>query len=258
MNRIEQVFKDQDKKILTIYFTAGYPELNDTLPILKALDEAEVDIIEIGMPYSDPLADGPTIQESSKQALANGMNLSQLFDQLADLRNITQKPVLLMGYSNNVLQFGVERFCKHCQEVGIDGLILPDMPLPEYKIHFADIFTQFGLKNVFLITPKTSEARITEIDEQKGGFIYMVSSSSTTGGSWQNSPERLDYLKRIQQMQLKTPRMVGFGIQDKQAFELVNQYADGAIVRSAFIKALNSDHLEKRIFDFVNKLRSHF
>jgi tryptophan synthase alpha chain len=239
MNRIEQVFKDQDKKILTIYFTAGYPELNDTLPILKALDEAEVDIIEIGMPYSDPLADGPTIQESSKQALANGMNLSQLFDQLADLRKITQKPVLLMGYSNNVLQFGVERFCKHCHEVGIDGLILPDMPLPEYKVHFADIFAQYELKNVFLITPKTSEERITEIDEQKGGFIYMVSSSSTT-----------------QQMQLKTPRMVGFGIQDKQAFDLVNQYADGAIVGSAFIKALNRDHLEKRIFDFVDKLRT--
>ena len=258
MNRIEQVFKDQDKKRLTIYFTAGYPELQNTTTILQALDETDVDLIEIGMPYSDPLADGPTIQESSKQALVNGMNLKKLFEQLADLRKITQKPVLLMGYSNNVLQYGVDKFCSQCYEVGIDGLILPDMPLPEYKIHFADIFEKYQLKNVFLVTPKTSEKRIREIDEQKGGFIYMVSSSSTTGGSWQNSPERLDYLKRIQQMDLQTPRMVGFGIQDKAAFELVNEYSDGAIVGSAFIKVLDKDYLEKSILDFVGKLRPQF
>ena len=255
MNRIERVFKGQDKKRLTIYFTAGYPELEDTTTILQALDETEVDLIEIGMPYSDPLADGPTIQESSKQALANGMNLKKLFEQLADLRKITQKPVLLMGYSNNVLQYGVDKFCDQCNEVGIDGLILPDMPLPEYKIHFASYFEKYQLKNVFLVTPKTSEQRIREIDEQKGGFIYMVSSSSTTGGSWQNSPERLDYLKRIQQMNLQTPRMVGFGIQDKTAFDLVNQYTDGAIVGSAFIKALDKDKLKSSVVDFVKRIR---
>ena len=255
MNRIEQVFKGQDENRLTLYFTAGYPNIEDTTTILQALDKAEVDLIEIGMPYSDPLADGPTIQESSKRALANDINLKKLFEQLADLRKITQKPVLLMGYSNNVLQYGVDKFCSQCYEVGIDGLILPDMPLPEYKIHFADIFEKYQLKNVFLVTPKTSEKRIREIDEQKGGFIYMVSSSSTTGGSWQNSPERLDYLKRIQQMQLKTPRMVGFGIQDKAAFELVNQYSDGAIVGSAFIKALDEGELEKNIHSFCKTIR---
>ena len=254
-NRIEKIFQQKDKEKLTIYFTAGYPNLEDTNTILKALDAADVDIIEIGMPYSDPLADGPTIQQSSMKALANGMNLNTLFKQLADLRKITDKPVFIMGYCNNVLKYGTEKFCQKCAEVGVDGLILPDMPMHEFKLQFKPIFEKSNLKNVFLITPKTSEERIKEVDAQEGGFIYMVSSSSTTGGSWGDSPERLDYLKRIQAMDLKTPRMVGFGISDHKALSMVNEYADGGIVGSAFIKALDSDNLKKSIKDFIKSIR---
>ncbi len=255
-NRIEHIFQKKDKEKLAIYFTAGYPQLEDTNTILRALDSEDVDIIEIGMPYSDPLADGPTIQESSMQALKNGMNLNKLFEQLADLRKITQKSVFLMGYCNNVLKFGTEKFCQKCAEVGVDGLILPDMPMAEYKIQFKPLFDQYQLKNVFLITPKTSEDRIKEVDAQEGGFIYMVSSSSTTGGSWGESPERLDYLKRIEKMNLKTPRMVGFGISDNDALTMVNQYADGGIVGSAFIKAIAHGDLEKNIKDFIQEIRN--
>ncbi|WKK83094.2 tryptophan synthase subunit alpha [Marivirga arenosa] len=254
-NRIEKVFHQKEKEKLTIYFTAGYPRLEDTNTILKALDESDVDIIEIGMPYSDPLADGPTIQQSSMTALANGMNLNKLFEQLAELRKITQKPVFIMGYCNNVLKYGTEKFCQKCAEVGIDGLILPDMPMHEFKLQFKPIFDQYNLKNVFLVTPKTSEERIKEVDEQEGGFIYMVSSSSTTGGSWGDSPERLEYLKRIQSMNLKTPRMVGFGISDHAALKMVNQFADGGIIGSAFIKALNADDLEGSIKGFIKKIK---
>ena len=254
-NRIEKIFQQKDKEKLTIYFTAGYPNLEDTNTILKALDAADVDIIEIGMPYSDPLADGPTIQQSSMKALANGMNLNTLFKQLADLRKITDKPVFIMGYCNNVLKYGTEKFCQKCAEVGVEGLILPDMPMHEFKLQFKPIFEKSNLKNVFLITPKTSEERIKEVDAQEGGFIYMVSSSSTTGGSWGDSPERLDYLKRIQAMDLKTPRMVGFGISDHKALSMVNEYADGGIVGSAFIKALDSDNLKKSIKDFIKSIR---
>lgn len=254
-NRIEHIFQQKDKEKLTIYFTAGYPNLEDTNTILKALDKADVDIIEIGMPYSDPLADGPVIQQSSMKALENGMNLNTLFDQLADLRKITDKPVFIMGYCNNVLKYGTEKFCQKCAEVGVDGLILPDMPMHEFKIQFKPIFEKYNLKNVFLITPKTSEGRIREVDAQEGGFIYMVSSSSTTGGSWGESPERLNYLKRIQAMHLKTPRMVGFGISDHEALSMVNEFADGGIIGSAFIKALDGDNLEGSIEGFVNKVR---
>ncbi|SMG48413.1 tryptophan synthase, alpha chain [Marivirga sericea] len=254
-NRIEQIFQEKDREKLTIYFTAGHPKLEDTTIILKALDKADVDIIEIGMPYSDPLADGPTIQQSSMKALANGMNLDKLFEQLADLRKLTDKPVFIMGYCNNVLKYGTEKFCKRCAEVGIDGLILPDMPMHEFKLQFKPIFEKYKLKNVFLITPKTSEERIREVDAQEGGFIYMVSSSSTTGGSWGDSPERLDYLKRIQKMNLKTPRMVGFGISDHEALSMVNQYADGGIIGSAFIKALDENDLERSVERFIGKIK---
>lgn len=254
-NRIEHIFQQKNKEKLTIYFTAGYPNLNDTKTILKALDKADVDVIEIGMPYSDPLADGPTIQQSSMKALANGMNLNKLFEQLADLREITDKPVFIMGYCNNVLKYGTEKFCQKCTEVGVDGLILPDMPMHEFKLQFKPIFEKYNLKNVFLITPKTSEERIREVDAQEGGFIYMVSSSSTTGGSWGDSPERLDYLIRIQAMNLKTPRMVGFGISDPEALSMVNEYADGGIIGSAFIKALDGDDLQGSIERFVKKMK---
>ena len=255
--RIEQIFQQKDKEKLTLYFTAGYPRLDDTRTILKALEETDVDLIEIGIPYSDPLADGETIQASGQKALENGMNLTILFKQLADLRSITQKPIFLMGYCNNVLKYGTEKFCKQCQEVGVDGLIMPDMPIIEYQQQFQPYFEKYGLKNVFLITPKTSEERIRQIDELDGGFIYMVSSASTTGGSWTGSPERIDYLKRIDDMKLKTPKMVGFGISDNSALKLVNEYTDGAIIGSAFLRALDPDNLEQSVKDFVSKMRGN-
>lgn len=255
MDRIEHTFLQKDKEKLAIYFTAGYPQLDDTARILKALDKADVDIIEIGIPYSDPLADGPTIQQSNQKALANGMNLDTLFEQLADLRDITDKPLFLMGYCNNVLKYGTEKFCQKCAEVGVDGLIIPDMPMQEYQTQFKPMFEKYGLKNVFLITPKTATERITEIDAQKGGFIYMVSSSSTTGGNWEESPERVDYLKRIQAMNLKTPQLLGFGISDHKALRIVNKYTDGGIVGSAFIKALDEEDLEGSIDSFIRKMR---
>jgi tryptophan synthase alpha chain len=195
MSRLTQLFTNKDKEKLTIYFTAGYPALEDTIPVLKALDQTDTDLIEIGIPYSDPLADGPTIQATGQQALENGMNLNKLFSQLQELRSVTDKPVFLMGYTNNVMKYGVENFCQKCEEVGIDGLILPDMPIQEFTTYYKPHFDRHGLKNVFLITPKTSEERIRLMDEQEGGFLYMVSSSATTGGSWQDSPERLEYLQ---------------------------------------------------------------
>jgi len=254
-NRIDKAFSAKEKDKLTIYFTAGYPQLNDTRTILKLLNETDVDIIEIGIPYSDPLADGETIQETGQQALANGMNLATLFEQLKDLRAITDKPVFLMGYCNNVLKYGTEKFCKQCAEVGVDGLILPDMPILEYGEQFEPYFNQHGLKNVFLVTPKTSEARIRQIDELNGGFIYMVSSAATTGGGWEASPEKKAYLQKISDMNLKTPTMVGFGIADNQALKLVNQYTDGAIVGSAFLRSLDPNNLETSIKNFINKMR---
>ncbi len=255
-HRIENTFRQKDKAKLTIYFTAGYPQLNDMPKILKALEESDVDIIEIGIPYSDPLADGETIQATSHKALENGMNLKLLFEQLAGLRKITDKPVFLMGYCNNVLKYGTEKFCKQCAEVGVDGLILPDMPINEYQQQFAPAFNQHGLKNVFLITPKTSNERIKQIDDLNGGFIYMVSSAATTGGSWQESPEKTAYLKRIKDLNLKTPTMVGFGISDYAALSLVNEYTDGAIVGSAFLRALEADNLEVSVKKFVKDIRT--
>lgn len=254
--RIDTIFQQKEKEKLTIYFTAGYPALEDTNIILQALEESDVDIIEIGIPYSDPLADGETIQATGQKALENGMNLNKLFEQLKSLREITQKPIFLMGYCNNVLKYGTEKFCMQCAEVGVDGLILPDMPIAEYEIQFKPSFEKYGLKNVFLITPKTSEERIRQIDALGGGFIYMVSSAATTGGSWQESPERIAYLKRIEEMQLLTPKMVGFGISDYTALKLVNQYTDGAIVGSAFLRALDKDKLAESVKAFIQKIRA--
>ncbi|MFQ3212520.1 MAG: tryptophan synthase alpha chain [Marivirga sp.] len=255
-SRIQQTFEQKEKEKLAIYFTAGYPHLEDTNVILQALEESDVDIIEIGIPYSDPLADGETIQATGQKALENGMNLSKLFDQLKSLRKITQKPIFLMGYCNNVLKYGTEKFCQQCAEVGVDGLILPDMPMPEYKIQFQPYFDKYGLKNVFLVTPKTSDDRIREIDALDGGFIYMVSSAATTGGSWQESPERIAYLKRIKDMNLRTPKMVGFGISDYEALKLVNDYTDGAIVGSAFLRALDKDKLADSVKAFIKQIRT--
>jgi tryptophan synthase alpha chain len=251
MNRINQLFHNKNKNILSIYYTAGYPNLDDTLTIARALEEAGADMLEIGFPYSDPVADGPVIQASSKQALDNGMDLKLLFQQLKDLRKYVNIPVLLMGYVNPLLQYGVENFCKACAEVGVDGLIVPDLPMVEYEEFYKDTFQQYGISNVFLITPQTAVERIHKIDELTNGFIYMVSSSATTGKNLSLSQVTEDYFSRVAALELKNPTMIGFGISDQPSFEKACQYASGAIIGTAFVKALESDKLEESIQGFM-------
>lgn len=240
MNRITEKLQEEGK-LLSIYFTAGYPELEDTVPIIKALQEQGVDMIEIGLPFSDPLADGPTIQASSTAALRNGMTTQLLFEQLKGIREHVDIPLIIMGYFNPVLQYGVEAFCADCAAAGIDGLILPDLPLDVYQEEYEDIFKKYGLLNMFLITPQTSEERIREIDKASGGFIYMVSSASTTGAKEGFGQEQQGYFKRISEMELKHPQIVGFGISNAQTFREATSLAKGAIIGSAFIKQLSAE-----------------
>jgi len=254
-HRLIDTFTDKTN-ILNIYFTAGFPALYDTVRIIKTLQKAGADIIEIGVPFSDPLADGETIQKSSQKAIDNGMTLKLLFEQLQGIRNEVDIPLLLMGYLNTVLQFGVESFCKKCEEVGIDGIILPDLPMQEYIEEYREIFESRGLVNIFLITPQTSEQRIRQIDEQSKGFIYVVSTASTTGTKEGTGKEQIPYFEKIKSMHLKTPQLIGFGISDKQSFNIATQYAHGAIIGSAFIKMLaQSTDIEKDIVDFVRKIK---
>ncbi|WP_190811567.1 tryptophan synthase subunit alpha [Flagellimonas sp. S3867] len=253
MNRINKKLQE-DKKLLSIYFTAGYPNLNDTVKIIQNLEESGVDLIEVGLPFSDPLADGPTIQESSTTALKNGMQTELLFKQLKDIRNTVSIPLIIMGYFNPVLQYGVEAFCKKCQEVGIDGLILPDLPLDVYQEEYESIFKRYGLINVFLITPQTSDERIQAIDKASDGFIYMVSSASTTGAKEGFGTEQKAYFDRLAAMQLKNPQIVGFGISNSQTFEQATATTKGAIIGSAFIKHLTQNGTDK-IADFVKGIR---
>ncbi|MGA1030421.1 MAG: tryptophan synthase subunit alpha [Flavobacteriaceae bacterium] len=254
MNRIEQAFQ-QDKKLLSIYFSAGHPNLEDTLPILKNLQHAGVDMVEIGLPFSDPLADGPTIQESSTQALKNGMTTEKLFEQLKEVRKEIQIPLIIMGYFNPILQYGVERFCQKCQAVGIDGLIIPDLPVAVYHENYQSLFDQYGLFNMFLITPQTSEERIQYIDKISKGFIYMVSSASVTGAQNRFGAAQTDYFQRIANMQLKTPTIVGFGISNAETFQAATTHASGAIIGSAFIKFLESEGVDQ-IEKFITPIRS--
>ncbi|HAS42695.1 MAG TPA: tryptophan synthase subunit alpha [Microscillaceae bacterium] len=255
-NRLTNLFEKKQDNLLTIYFTAGYPSLENTIEVAKATAEAGADIIEIGMPFSDPIADGEAIQQSNQKALDNGMNLQLLFEQLAHLRKEVQVPVLLMGYINPVIQFGIEAFCQKAKEVGIDGLILPDLPMFEYEEVYRPIFEQYNLSNVFLITPQTSEERIRKIDELTTGFIYMVSSASTTGKTGAISEEQVAYFERIAQMKLKNPRLIGFGIADKTSYETACHNADGAIIGSAFIKALTKgENLTENIHSFIQSIR---
>ncbi|WP_092737160.1 tryptophan synthase subunit alpha [Hymenobacter psychrophilus] len=239
MNRIQQAFQ-QDKKLLNIYFTAGYPRLDDTVPILRALAEAGADLIEIGMPFSDPLADGPVIQASSTVALHNGMNMRVLFGQLTDIRaTVPDTPILLMGYLNPVMQFGVENFCREAAAAGVDGVILPDLPLDDYVAEYQDIFRRHNLRPVFLITPQTAPERIRRIDELTESFLYLVSGPGTTGsGAVQAEGVQDAYFQRIEAMKLRNPRLVGFGISDKKSFDNACQYAEGAIIGSALIRTL--------------------
>jgi len=253
MNRINKKLQE-DKRLLSIYFTAGYPNIEDTVPILKSLEEHGVDMVEIGLPFSDPLADGPTIQASSTHALQNGMTTQKLFEQLHGIRDMVSIPLLLMGYFNPILQYGVAAFCKRCQEVGIDGLIIPDLPLTEYKEHYQSIFEMHGLRNVFLITPQTSEARIREIDDASSGFIYMVSSASVTGAKSGFGEQQTSYFKRIEAMNLNHPQIVGFGISNAATFTAATRHAKGAIIGSAFIKMLTEKGVSG-IPDFVNSIR---
>jgi len=238
MNRIKEKV-EQNKKLLSIYFTAGYPKLNDTVEIIKKLEKSGVDMVEIGLPFSDPLADGPTIQASSQTALMNGMTTSWLFEQLEDIRKTVSIPLIIMGYFNPVLQYGVENFCKKCAQVGIDGLILPDLPLAEYQEHYAGIFKKYDLLNIFLITPQTSEERIREIDSASEGFLYMVSSASVTGSSKSFGESQENYFVRIASMKLKNPLVVGFGINNSETFQKATKHTNGAIIGSAFIKMLS-------------------
>ncbi len=254
MNRINKKLQEA-KKLLSIYFTAGYPNLNDTVSILQRLEKSGVDMVEIGLPFSDPLADGPTIQASSTEALKHGMTTKTLFNQLKDIRKTVSIPLLIMGYFNPILQYGVDAFCQECQNIGIDGLIIPDLPVNVYNEHYRKTFEKYGLVNVFLITPQTSEERIRFIDSVSNGFIYMVSSASTTGAKTGFGQEQTAYFKRIANMNLNHPQIVGFGISNQETFCQATQNAKGAIIGSAFIRFLDNNNIDD-IKTFINSIRN--
>ena len=253
MNRIDKKLKEE-RKLLSIYFTAGFPNLNDTADIIIKLQESGVDMIEIGLPFSDPLADGPTIQDSSMSAINNGMNTDILFNQLKDIRDRVSIPLIIMGYFNPILQYGVEKFCKKCNEIGIDGLIIPDLPIDYYLENYKSIFEQNKLYNMFLIAPQTSDERIRKIDSISKGFIYMVSSSSITGSKNSFSSEQINYFERIEKMNLNTPRIIGFGVGNKETFNATVNYSKGAIIGSAFIKNLHENGIDS-IDSFIKSIR---
>lgn len=255
MNRLQQLFQHKKKDILSIYYTAGYPNLGDTMRIAEELQASGADFLEIGFPYSDPVADGPVIQASSKQSLDQGMTLQLLFDHLKDLRKTVTIPILLMGYVNPVLQYGVENFCKACAQVGIDGCIIPDLPIYEYEELYRPTFEENGISNIFLVTPQTSEERIRKIDGLSNAFIYLLSSAATTGKNLDVSAQARTYFARIKAMDLKNPLVIGFGISDRATFDSANEYASGAIIGSAFVKSLNSERLEESIKDFMKEFR---
>ncbi len=253
MNRIQQKLQE-NKKLLSLYFTAGYPAINDTMTILQQLQDSGVDMVEIGLPFSDPLADGPTIQASSTAALKNGMTTQLLFDQLKDVRKTIDIPLIMMGYFNPMLQYGVEKFCATCAKIGIDGIIMPDLPLAEYETEYKAIFEKYGLINVFLITPQTSNDRIRQIDAASDGFIYMVSSASTTGAQSGFGNTQSEYFERIAEMNLKNPQIVGFGISNSDTFQAATSFAKGAIIGSAFIKHITT-HGADSVDTFIKTIR---
>jgi len=252
-NRIDEVFKNK-KKILSIYFSAGHPNLEDTTSILKKLQSSGVDMIEIGLPFSDPLADGPVIQKSSSKALRNGMTTEKLFNQLEGVRKEINIPLIIMGYFNPIMQYGVEKFCEKCKLIGIDGLIIPDLPVSVYKDDYKELFDKHGLYNMFLITPQTSVERINYIDKASKGFIYMVSSSGVTGVKSNFNEVQTKYFKRIKSMNLNTPTIIGFGISNQQTFNSASEYSNGAIIGSAFINFLETKGVVK-INEFIKSIR---
>lgn len=249
MNRIDNLFQNKKQDILSIYFPAGYPNLKDTVPNLELLQTAGVDMVEIGIPFSDPLADGPAIQTAAKKALDNGMNLRLLFEQLKDVRQTVSMPLILMGYWNTIYRYGVDQFLKDCKSVGIDGLIVPDLPLEEFEAHYKSDFEKYGIYNVLLACPETEENRLQKLISATQGFLYLVSSSATTGGSMKVDEEQKAYFNRIKE--IETPSLIGFGINNKESFEYASQYANGAIVGTAFIKALEKNEAK----DFIEKLK---
>ncbi|MFD1165460.1 tryptophan synthase subunit alpha [Sphingobacterium daejeonense] len=245
----------QANGLLSIYFTAGYPQIDSTIEIAAALEKAGADFLEIGFPYSDPVADGPTIQHSSEVALKNGMTLNVLFDQLKELRNRVSIPVFLMGYVNPVIQFGVENFCKACKEVGVNGTIIPDLPMYEYEDLYQGIFEENNVSNVFLVTPQTSSERVKKIDSLSTSFIYLLSSNATTGTKLDVQEQSESYFKRIKDMDLRNPLIIGFGIHNRDTFGKATQYANGAIVGTAFVKLLAEENYLEKIPDFISAIK---
>lgn len=257
-NRLTELFQKKSNNLLNIYFTAGYPKLTDTVTVLKALEKAGVDMVEIGMPYSDPVADGPIIQQSSLDAINGGMTIKTLLGQLKDIRKEVTIPILVMGYFNTVMQYGVEKFIQEISAIGIDGVILPDLPLDEYTEHYQTLFESNSISNVSLITPNTSNERLHVIDNITQGFIYMVSTNSTTGNDAKKTEDNHDaYFNRIKNMDLKSPRMIGFNIKDKKTFTDACAYANGAIIGSAFVRMLSaSTNIEADILQFVKSIKN--
>ena len=255
MNSIQDIFNQKENDLLSIFFTAGFPKLDDTTKIITELSNSGVNFIEVGLPYSDPLADGPTIQHSSNVALKNGMNLDVVFKQLESIKDSNKTPLVLMGYLNQIIKYGEDKFCKKVKDCGIDTVIIPDLPMVEYENHYQQLFKNYGITNVFLITPHTSDERIRKIDALSDAFIYVVASASITGAKGEVSEEQISYFKRIQAMNLQSKLIVGFGISDHKTFSTACEYANGAIIGSAFIKELEKKGVEG-IGDFVKTVKN--
>lgn len=255
--QVEDTLKnDTSKELLSIYYTAGYPHLDSTLAIAEKLEQAGADFLEIGFPYSDPVADGPVIQHSSEVALKNGMTLQLLFQQLQTLRSKVSIPVFMMGYFNTVLQYGVENFCKSCQEVGVNGAIIPDLPMYEYEELYQEIFERYGISNIFLVTPQTSPERIKKIDQLSNSFIYVLSSNATTGKNLEVGEQAEQYFQRLKDMNLTNPLVIGFGISDKYTFQKATTYAKGAIIGSAFVRLLKEENAMENIIPFIQSIKN--
>lgn len=257
MNRIQKLFTEKKNSILSVFYTAGFPKLNDTIEIAQQLEKVGADIIEIGIPFSDPIADGPVIQESNKIALDNGMTVKILLEQVKEIRATVKLPIILMGYLNPVMQYGIEKFCADASAAGVDGMILPDMPMDEYQTEYKSLFESHGLSNTFLISPTTSEKRIRQIDDATNGFIYAVSASSTTGAKKGFDDKQVDYFKKLKSLKLENPFLIGFGISNHETFSKAGEYASGAIVGSAFITLLKgSNDFKLDIQKFVSMLKT--
>lgn len=255
MNRIEKLFKNKPTGILSVYFSAGYPSLEDTEPVICELASQGVDLIEVGIPFSDPMADGIVIQNSGQIALQNGITLKKIFEQLKDTRKKVNIPLIMMGYLNPIIQYGVEQFCIDCAKVGIDGVIIPDLPFNDYMKEYQPLAKKYNLNFIMLITPETSEERIHQIDQNTNGFIYMVSTAATTGTRSSFSEKTINYFNRISSMKLKNPRLIGFGISNAETFCTAQNYASGAIIGSRFIKALSSNKtIKEAVSELVNAI----